>query len=463
MKVNEIKSRIYNYYNNSYNNTLIQQNNVYNLRLSAPIERDVFQKTPAPSVVSFVGGVSEVQEQDEFKKKYSGLFKKLIKEGVPCAYTNLPMVPPDELQRLVDSHAFNKDASISIAHLKKYEACVVPDSIEYEVLKLLEKGTKKHPNKTLQEILRLRYPYVENDLVAKQTNIINDIILMARRLPPEDYKAVRDLTQISIDQILAQDPLPEERFSRKKLLIPLYDLKLSDSKMKTKMIHKAQKLPQSSTSLDAFIVKYSQPYKFKYGTETDEIVKSVRDSSDLAERILCRYRATDDHIYPQILYKKETKARKSGEKWAQNLSNYKVSILTSDYINNKKGDTLLDDFINKSAYPIPRNIQRHVNRLIEIYKKWMSEDKTNDAALLGEYIVDLKKEFERRSNIVRIDISNLHTAPLSESSQDSNVPTKRKHNKRKTLEERREHYHNTLKRNANGGKVNKKASGRHKR
>ncbi|MBR1461173.1 hypothetical protein IJ596_06030, partial [bacterium] len=85
------------------------------------------------------------------------------------------------------------------------------------------------------------------------------------------------------------------------------------------------------------------------------------------------------------------------------------------------------------------------------------------AALLGEYIVDLKKEFERRSNIVRIDISNLHTAPLSESSQDSNVPTKRKHNKRKTLEERREHYHNTLKRNANGGKVNKKASGRHKR
>ncbi len=441
MKVLEIKSGLFNNYY-LLNNLAIQNNN-YNIKMDSPIERDIFQKSPAVNV-SFVGEVSEVQEQDEFKKKYSGLFKKLLKEGIPCAYTNLPMVPPEELQRLVDTGAFNKDASISMGYLKRYEDSIVPGSIERQAFDLLEKGTRKHPNMTLQEIIRLRYPYVENALVAKQTNIINDIILMARRLPPKDYKAVRALTQVSIDKILAQDPKPEERFSRKKFLYPLHDLSLSDSGVKKAIWHKAIKLPQSSTSLEAFIVKYSQPYKIKR-TEEGEEIRVVRDSSDLANRILCRYRGTDDHIYPQVRYKKEADARKRKEKWAQGLSNYKVTILTSDYINNKKGDTLIDDFINRSEYPIPRNIQRQVNRFIEIYKKWIAAGKINDAVLLEEYLRDLKKEFELRSNIVRIDISDLRKVSLSDSSQNSDVPRGKKRNK-KPLEARRAHYKNSLNR-----------------
>lgn len=410
MKVSEIKSRIYNYYNNSYNNLSVQ-NNVYNLKLHPLLEKDVFQKTNDASI-SFVGNVTECSE-DLFRKKYTDkFFRKLLAEGVPCAYTGLPMIPTEELSKLNSSQVFNKKASVAIEPLKKYEDCLVDGGIEKKALKLLEKESKKHPDMKLQELLRLKYPLAEKALVAQQAKVMDSIIMMARdNLPPEDYKKVRQFCQVYFDKILAQDPLPEDRFRRKDLMFSLFDLDISNEKIKQAMQKKASKLPTSTTSFNSFIVKYSQPYKFKY-TEDGRIVKSVRDSQDLANRILCRFRATDEHIYPQDFYKKEEKARQNGEEWAKYLSNYRVTILTNDYINSQKGNMPIDDFINISPYPIPKNIQHHVDRLIEIDKKWLIEGKVEDAILLADYIIDLKKEFDRRSHIVNLSISGLSTDTL---------------------------------------------------
>ena len=55
---------------------------------------------------------------------------------------------------------------------------------------------------------------------------------------------------------------------------------------------------------------------------------------------------------------------------------------------------------------IPENIQKHIQRLIEIDNKWFKCGKYQDAAALADYIKVLKDEFDLRSNIVKVDLGD---------------------------------------------------------
>ena len=401
MNIAEIKSRLYNTYITPYNRIT----NRFNIRGNsslAPLEKDVFEKS---SNVSFTGSV--IFEHTEFEKHFpKSFFKKLMKEDLPCAYTGIKMIPREEVDSLINKQVFNKKSEVAMRALKPYKESLYEGSIERRIFDLLEKESKKHPDLKLQELLMLKYNAAEKALVSQQARVLDQIILMARNLSKEDYKKVRKLAQVSFDKMLAQDPLPEERFRRKEFLYSLRDLDISDEKMKQAMIHKAEKLPQSSSSVHAFIVKYAQPYKFKY-SEDGKLIKIKRDSEDLALRLLLPSVGTDEHIYPQKLYRQEELARQNGQEGAHNLSDYKVTILTSSYINGLKGDKLFDDFIKDSKFDIPQNIQNHIDRLIEIDKKWLSKGRVEDAARLADYIIALKKEFDLRSDYVDIRINDL--------------------------------------------------------
>ena len=401
MNIIEIKSRFYNNYRiPTYN--FIRPKIVYNNTTLVPLSHDTFQKS---GNVAFAGSI--VFERTEFEKHFpKSFFKKLMKEDLPCAYTGIPMIPREEIDSLINKKVFNKKSEVAMRYLKPYKESLYSGSIERKVFDLLEKESKKHPDLKLQELLMLKYNTAEKSLVGQQVRILNQIILMARNLPKKDYIKVRNLVQTSFDKIVAQDPLPEERFRRKEFIYSLKDLDISNVKMKESMIKKSQKLPQSSNSFNSFIVKYSQPYKFKY-SEDGEIIKVKRDSQELALRLLLPSVGTDEHIYPQKLYRQEELARQNGEEAAHNLSDYKVTILTSSYINGLKGDKLLDDFINESKFDIPKNIQNHIDKLVEIDNKWLSKGKVEDAARLADYIIALKKEFELRSDIVDVSISKL--------------------------------------------------------
>ena len=69
------------------------------------------------------------------------------------------------------------------------------------------------------------------------------------------------------------------------------------------MLKIAKTLPTSSSSVNAFIVKYSQPYKIKY--VDGELIKTVRDSEELGLRLISPALATDEHIHAHKLYRKE--------------------------------------------------------------------------------------------------------------------------------------------------------------
>jgi hypothetical protein len=169
-------------------------------------------------------------------------------------------------------------------------------------------------------------------------------------------------------------------------------------------------LPQSSDSINAFIVKYSHTTKIidKNPFGKKEIVVVPRSPEDIALRLLDPAIQSDEHIWPQAEFRKLEEQIQKGEIKREDAETLRVSILTSKYINNLKSDTLIDDFIAETPeFDIPANIQKHMDKLLEVMDKWGRAGKFEDAALLGEYIKVLEKEFILRSDIVRVDIGDI--------------------------------------------------------
>lgn len=396
-------------YNNSYTGT---SSRIYNKPaiLKPQLDKDC---------VSFQSAV--IFANNDFETRFSrNFFKKIIQEGVPCAYTGMPMIPRSEIDAQITAQTFKKKSSVAIQYLKQHKDSMF--DIEKRVFTILEKEAKKHPDLKLQELLQLKYPMAEKALITQQSAILDRINLISRGLPRQDYLKVRQFINSEFDKIFEPNQLPEERFKRKDFIYKLKELKLSDRKLLDKMLKTADKLPQSSTSVNAFIVKYSQPYKLKY-YEGENYKKIPRDSEELALRLLRPSTATDDHIYPQELYRKEERARQNGDAEAEKLSDMKVTILTTAYINEIKTNMLLDDFIRSSKYDVKNNIQKHTDRLIEICKKWANDGRIEDANKLADYIKILKQEFQLRSEIVDINIDKLEEflPELSQMEQKYNI------------------------------------------
>ena len=359
MQVSKITNNLYNIYPQfQYKNNIIKERTLY----STPLKTDTFEKSSA--ILSF-GSKGIIFENNEFEKLFPrSFFRKLAQEGLPCAYTGIRMIPRADVDSLIKIQVLNKKSEVALKYLKPYKDSLYDDSIEKRIFNYLENEAKKHPDMKLQDLLKLKYNSAEKSLVSQQAKILDQIILMSRKLPKADYLKIRKLAQISFEKILAQDPFPEERFRRKDFLYALKELDISDEKIKQAMIHKAEKLPQSSNSINAFIVKYSQPYKFKINNE-GRISKTARDSEDLVLRLLRPSIATDEHIYPQKLYRLEEIARQKGDEEASKLSDFKVTILTSEYINGLKEDMLFDDFVKSCKYDVKSNIKNHIDKLIE--------------------------------------------------------------------------------------------------
>lgn len=368
------------------------------------LNTDVFQRnSDINKNISFTGVERFMTHRFEntFTKQF---FKKVLREGVPDAYSNINLIPLECVDELKQLKVLNHKGSLAIKLLKPFKDDMF--DIEKEIFCILENLSKKHPEMTLQELLKLKYTQAEKVLIKQQSNVLNKINMMARQLPKKEFHQMRELIQTSFNRIFEVAPLPEERFGRKEFIRKLKGLKLSDKELKEKMVKVAETLPQSSNSVNAFIVKYSQPYKIRTGKDGTQL-KLRRDSEELAIRLLEESVGTDDHIYPKTKYFAEEQARISDENFDGDVSDFRVTILTSKKINNQKTDILVDDFITQTNPELPNYIQNHVNRLIEIVTKWESSGKYTDAEKLSDYIIVLRDEFAKRSEIVKLDIGDI--------------------------------------------------------
>lgn len=388
---------------NFQKNSIDIQKNTYMQQKNYPITYDR---------TYFMGNIA-ANIQESFNTKFTkAFFKKLLREDIPDAYTGLIMIPAEYINEIKAGEELNKKSSHAIKYLKEFKNSLYP--IEKEILSMLETLSKKHPDLTLQELLQLKYNNAEQILIKQQSSILNKISEISKNLPRNEFLKVRKLLQSSYNKIFMPDPLPEERFGRKNFIFALRNLDIKDENIKQKMLTAAEKLPQSNDSINAFIVKYSQPYKLIYNPQNDTHIKIPRDSEELGLRLLMPSVGTDDHIHPQTAFKKEEIARQNGDPNAINLSKLKVSILTTKRINELKSDTPIDKFIEEQQdFDVQQNIQNHIKRLEEVADKWLHTGRIQDASTLADYIVVLQKEFQLRSEKVEIDLTNFNEKYLA--------------------------------------------------
>lgn len=403
MLVSKIQNFNFNYGYNPQNDRLRKTQSLqYGI---SPLKSDTFVKntqTIGNKDISFNGTISSINTT--FETRFTKLFfKKLLREGIPDAYSDITLIPNKDIDELKNLGVLNKKSSLAIKYLKVYKNNLFP--VEKEMLSLLETLSKKNPDLTLQELLHLKLQSAEQSLINHQSKVLNKISLMSKTLPRNEFLEVRKLLQYSYNKIFTPDPLPEERFGRKEFIGMLKRIPITDQKTKQKILNTAYKLPQSSDSVHAFIVKYSQPYKVEHNAN-GEIIRIPRDSEEIGLRLLMPSVATDDHIHPQKAFREEELARKLGDKSAENLSKLRVSILTSKKMNELKSDTPIDDFIETQEINIPEHIQLQINKLIDITDKWYNNGRYEDANTLADYIFVLQKKFELRSSKIKIDLGN---------------------------------------------------------
>lgn len=374
------------------------------LRLNSTMERqpvtDIFKAQTLDSV-TFQGHLAKAERI--FENKFNKIFfRKIANEHLPCAYTGIEMISQKQFDELIQTKVLTGNSADVIKELKKFEKSLFP--VENGIFNILKSLSEKYPEKNLQELLKLKYPIAEKKLIQQQANTLNRINMVIRDLPKEEFLKIREIVQESFDKIFAPNPNPQDRFKRKALLYKLKTQNLTNKKIQKQIIKLAEKLPNSETSVNSFIVKYSEPYRIRYENKNPK--KIPQTSEEIALRLLRPSLATEEHIYPQAMYRAEELAARNGDETAKNLSKLRVTILTSNYINEIKKDFLFDDFAPKVKYNINENIQKHINKLIKIDKDWLNHGKIEDAALLTDYIMTLKEEFQRRSKIINIDIKD---------------------------------------------------------
>ena len=374
------------------------------LRPNSTMERqpvtDIFKAQTLDSV-TFQGHLAKAERI--FENKFNKIFfRKIANEHLPCAYTGIEMISQKQFDELIQTKVLSGNSADVIKELKKFEKSLFP--VENGIFNILKSLSEKYPEKNLQELLKLKYPIAEKKLIQQQANTLNRINMVIRDLPKEEFLKIREIVQESFDKIFAPNPNPQDRFKRKALLYKLKTQNLTNKKIQKQIIKLAEKLPNSETSVNSFIVKYSEPYRIRYENKNPK--KIPQTSEEIALRLLRPSLATEEHIYPQAMYRAEELAARNGDKTAKNLSKLRVTILTSNYINEIKKDFLFDDFAPKVKYNINENIQKHINKLIKIDKDWLNHGKIEDAALLTDYIMTLKEEFQRRSKIINIDIKD---------------------------------------------------------
>lgn len=374
------------------------------LRHNSTMERqpvtDIFKAQTLDSV-TFQGHLAKAERI--FENKFNKIFfRKIANEHLPCAYTGIEMISQKQFDELIQTKVLTGNSADVIKELKKFEKSLFP--VENGIFNILKSLSEKYPEKNLQELLKLKYPIAEKKLIQQQANTLNRINMVIRDLPKEEFLKIREIVQESFDKIFAPNPNPQDRFKRKALLYKLKTQNLTNKKIQKQIIKLAEKLPNSETSVNFFIVKYSEPYRIRYENKNPKRISQT--SEEIALRLLRPSLATEEHIYPQAMYRAEELAARNGDETAKNLSKLRVTILTSNYINEIKKDFLFDDFAPKVKYNINENIQKHINKLIKIDKDWLNHGKIEDAALLTDYIMTLKEEFQRRSKIINIDIKD---------------------------------------------------------
>ena len=292
-------------------------------------------------------------------------FKKL--RNVPDAFFGGITINSSDISRI--SNELSKCTTVKkvVKYLKPYKSNML--KTERAIFERLEAVEKDSPRKLLQDILSKWYNDALIKLKMEEFSIIDEIDKISLSLSPETMINVRKETTKCRMAIIENDP--QNTFKRKPALgnlLKIDIIKPEEEKIMAKLLEKASYLPNSTTSENAFIVKYSG-----------------RPHNEIAFRLISPSVATIDHVTP---------ASKGG---TDDIGNF---LLTSAGANCLKQNMWLKNFIKRFPEVI-ENCQKYIDFMINII---------NHGGLKGlqSYPYKIKTKLIKESNNkIKLDLSKL--------------------------------------------------------
>ncbi len=283
-------------------------------------------------------------QQDVFVKTAPVYFKSATSNSAPLKtlrglidpYSGITMLAKDELNSAEKILSKCPDAKSAVKALSRYADNNNLLPIERKMFNIFKNYAKKNPNGTFVDCLNKLRPEARKKLMLEEFDVLDSVDNLSRNMSTDLALAVRHKTTRCRDIILNDNP--DNPFKRKTLLNSLEEIKYKPAEKDAveTMKRQIEYLPTSGTSVNAFIVKYTNP-------------NDRRSHSEIAKRLLRPSLQSAEHIHPDSL---------GGE---NSLGNF---MLTSAGRNSERGNMPLPEFIKK--YPdIPKYTQKQAEQIIE--------------------------------------------------------------------------------------------------
>ena len=297
----------------------VQNNQNLNLYTSNPFSRDYFL---GANNLSFKGYVCS---PDDFKIKHAF--------GIECPCCGNVMLTKKQ------SNAFAKRIENATGfdlqrELTKYYGNFRQN--EREIADILIERSKSNPDADLSELVELEAQNRLQYLETAQIGIIGEMHTMADELSEDKKNEVQGILSSEQDLIENSDDF---KYFKRKAFIQRIDRarqtakRKTDAKIMEEMLKKAERMPDSGSSKDAFFVKYAR-----------------RKNEDIARRLVSPSIATTEHVKPQS---------KNGK---NSTSNY---IPLCAKCNSERGNMPYNDWF-KIHPEMPSNLQKFVNTIYEM-------------------------------------------------------------------------------------------------
>lgn len=306
---------------------------------------------------------------------------------VPCAFFDVITINSSDMDKIKKGLLSCTTVKKAVQYLKKYkEKNMLPT--EKAIFERFEEAAKNSPRTQFQDLLKKWYDEALIKLKLEEFAVIDEIDGISLKLSPESIFNVRKETTNCRKIIIDNDP--GNIFKRKTVLNSLrrIEIKPGEEKIMEELMDKAEYLPTSATSENAFIVKYAN-----------------RSHNEISNRLITQSLLTIDHALAQS---------KGGE---NEIGNF---LGTSAGANSLKGDMPLKKFIKRFPQAI-KNCQRYIDFFIDLI---------NNGGLKGNqsYPYKIKRRLASESNNkIKLDLSLFKYT--KEEAKELEKETKRKHKK----------------------------------
>lgn len=336
----------------------------YNAQSQTPV------KAAPPPTDMFTRNVDTVSFSAKLDERFSKKFlKELLILGLPCPVCRKNLIPLEVMSNpAVDS------LKIFTPNLDKMS------DINRQAYQKLAEIAPLYPEKNIQKLLQVMFPNAERNLILVQRDILDSLNFLSRELPDDKGINLRKIIGTTFEEIFQRQTDSEKRFKRKRTIqkFTKFSRSIEDKKLAGQITDSIQRLPTSTSSLDAFIVKYA-----------------YRDPENIGMKLYPDDFGTLEHIIPEsqggriVIW----------ECSADNSARGSISINNQHLLNPDMGE----------------NIQNSINRLINIHNtdEWRKLTEPNAKAKLKEYIFAVRNDYLIASKgKICVDIEALGSIPL---------------------------------------------------